>query len=134
MKNLQKNLLKKGFVFAFILCMVAPISAFAATGTYNSYYDFSGGVYSQYLSMNSNRNVTVYTYPNLSLTDPAASRINIELKKYGFFADTTVSSSWNYARQNDHCTVTTTDAASYRIYYWGSPNGVRYYGDTTINY
>lgn len=134
MKNLQRNLLKKCLVFIFVLCMLAPISAFAATGTYNSYYDFTGGLFTQYFKMDSHRNVTVHTYPNLKYTDPAASRIDIELRKSGFFGDKVVDSSWNYARQKDHCTVTTKDAGSYRIYYIANPKGIRYYGSTTIDY
>lgn len=123
-------------MFGFILCMVAPISAFAASGTYNSYYDFTGGVFTQYFNMDANKNVTVYTYPNLNLTDLRANTIYVELREKGFFGDSIVDTSWNYARQDDHCTVTTKSADSYRIYYRGTPaaSDIRYYGDTTIKY
>lgn len=134
MKKLQKSLMKKGFIFTFILCMVAPISAFAATGTYNSYYDFTGGVFSKYLSMNSKKNITVSTYPDLNKTSTGANKINIELRKKGLLGDSIVDSSSNAARKSDSCTLTTTSADDYRVYYYGVPNGYRYYGDTTIKY
>lgn len=134
MKNLQGKLLKKSFVFVFILGLVAPISALAGTGTYNSTYDFTGGLYSTYLNMNSNRDVTVYTYPNLSKTDSSAEQIYVELRKKGFLADSIIDYSWTYARKNDQCIVTTKDAGDYRFYFRGTVGGVRHAGDITIKY
>lgn len=130
MKYLQKKL----FSFAFILCLVAPVPALAASGTYTSTYDFTGGLYSVYLNMNGNTNVTVSTTPNLKLTDSRATKIGIQLMKKGFFGDSLEDSSWNWALQNDSCTVTTGSAGDYRIYYYAYTSGWDHVGDTTISY
>jgi hypothetical protein len=133
MKSLKK-LFKNSVAFVLVLCMVAPMSVFAATGTYNSTYDFTGGLYSTYLNMNSNRNVTVYTYPDLQKTYSGATKISLELWKKGFWGDSLIDNSWNYARQNDSAVLTTKDSGDHRIYYYAVTTGYRHAGDTTIKY
>ena len=127
------DMMKKIIAFLVIAIMLVPTVALAGTGTYNSTYSFTGGLYSKTIAMNKNRNVKVTTTPDKN-NSPDANKMNIYLQRKGFWGWGTVSSSWNNAKKQDTCNLYTTDEGSYRIYFQAAPSGYRYSGSVKIVY
>ena len=101
------------FSFLAVVLFSSVLTAFAASGTYESTYSLTGGLNSRTFDASATPKFVVTTYPSKGLK---GTTMTLYLKKQGFFGDSDIDSG----------TVSSTEVDSVTLYKSGSGSG-KYY-------
>lgn len=126
--NIKK--LKAHLSLICVLLVLTVGFVYAGSGSYNSTYDMTGGVYSRTMSVGSNPSFTCNLYPAQGVYD-AIIRVFLEYKEwYGY---TSVASNDVSSTSSSSSNFTKSDSGTYR-FYLRNYTGLQMTGDCSFSW
>ncbi|WP_237982908.1 hypothetical protein [Bacillus thuringiensis] len=100
-----------GLMLFFAILLPASVSL---AGSYSNWYEITGGIRTPFMSMGSNKTVTVATTTTRNDNAESGTRVYLYLEK----GSKVYAESWNYATGYDVSkTMKTKEAGQYRVYF-----------------
>lgn len=125
--NIKKTF--SAFMFATMV-FLATSMVYAASGSYTSTYQFSGGLYSKSIDVGANSSFVVETWPTKG--NPG-STMDLYLQRSTTFGWKEVSKSYNSSTDHDIAHLYGVDSGLHRIYF-RQYTGITFTGDVKISW